>query len=72
MAFEVHGTEGALRWNFEQMNELEVYLPAEGGFPDGYTRVLSGPNHPPHSNFIRDCIHCAICTEGEVLSLIHI
>lgn len=51
MAFEVHGTAGALRWNFEQMNELEVYLPAEEGFPDGYTRVLSGPTHPFHSDF---------------------
>ena len=51
MAFEVHGTAGALRWNFEQMNELEVYLPAEEGFPDGYTRVFSGPSHPFHSYF---------------------
>ena len=51
MAFEVHGTEGALRWNFEQMNELEVYLPATAGFPDGYTRILSGPSHPFHSDF---------------------
>ena len=51
MAFEVHGTEGALRWNFEQMNELELYLPAEDGFPDGYTRILSGPSHPFHADF---------------------
>ena len=51
MAFEVHGTDGALRWNFEQMNELEIYLPAEDGFPDGYTRILSGPSHPFHSDF---------------------
>ena len=51
MAFEVNGTDGALRWNFEQMNELEVYLPAEDGFSDGYTRILSGPSHPFHSDF---------------------
>ena len=51
MAFEVHGTEGALRWNFEQMNELEIYLPNADGFPDGYTRILSGPSHPFHSDF---------------------
>lgn len=51
MAFEVHGTNGALRWNFEQMNELEVYLPTEDGFSDGYTRVLSGPSHPFHNYF---------------------
>lgn len=51
MAFEVHGTNGALRWNFEQMNELEVYLPNEDGFSDGYTRILSGPSHPFHNYF---------------------
>ena len=51
MAFEVHGTDGALRWNFEQMNEMEIYLPNEDGFPDGYTRILSGPSHPFHSDF---------------------
>ena len=51
MAFEVHGTNGALRWNFEQMNELEVCLPTEDRFSDGYTRVLSGPAHPFHSHF---------------------
>lgn len=51
MAFEVNGTEGALRWNFEQMNELEVYLPNENGSTDGYTRILSGPSHPLHADF---------------------
>jgi len=51
MAFEVHGTNGALRWNFEQMNELEVYLPTEDGSADGYTRILSGPSHPFHNYF---------------------
>ena len=51
MAFEVNGTEGALRWNFERMNELEAYLPNENGSPDGYTRVLSGPSHPFHADF---------------------
>lgn len=47
MAFEVHGTEGALRWDFERMNELEVYSPQAGG----YTRVLGGPEHPFHARF---------------------
>ena len=51
MAFEVNGTEGALRWNFEQMNELEVYLPNENSSTDGYTRILSGPSHPLHADF---------------------
>lgn len=52
MSFEVYGTRGALKWNFENMNVLEFQrrddeLPAR----DGYTTLLSGPAHPYHHNF---------------------
>lgn len=52
MAFEVNGTLGAVRWNFEKMNELEVSLSeGTGGAPVGFTRILSGPQHPFHAAF---------------------
>lgn len=52
MAFEVNGTLGAVRWNFEKMNELEVSLSeGRGGAPVGFTRILSGPQHPFHAAF---------------------
>ena len=51
MAFEVNGTEGALNWDFERMNELDLYLPNENDSHDGYVRVLSGPEHPYHLQF---------------------
>ncbi len=52
MSFEVHGTQGALKWNMERMNELQLQWrnetnPAE----DGYTTLLSGPAHPYHRHF---------------------
>jgi predicted dehydrogenase len=47
MAFEAHGTRGALAWDFERMNELSLFLPEA----DGYRRVLSGPRHPFHAHF---------------------
>lgn len=50
-AFELHGTKGAVSWNFEKMNELNVYLPDEEGAHDGYVRIYSGPEHPFHANF---------------------
>lgn len=50
-AFELHGTKGALRWSFERMNELDVYLPDGTGGHAGYTRIMSGPAHPFHANF---------------------
>src|SRR5258708_8459931 len=51
MAFEINGTRGAISWNFERMNELNVYLPDENKGHDGYVRLVSGPEHPFHVNF---------------------
>jgi predicted dehydrogenase len=52
MAFEIHGTKGAIKWSMERMNELQLQWrndaePAE----DGYTTLLSGPAHPLHRHF---------------------
>lgn len=49
-AFEVHGSRGAVAWNFERMNELSVFRPLEGG-DAGYSRVVMGPQHPPFGRF---------------------
>ena len=51
MAFEVNGTHGALSWDFERMNELDLYLPDDDGSHDGYTRIVGGPEHPFHARF---------------------
>ena len=49
-AFEVNGTRGAVAWDFERMNELQVYsaLPSGDG---GYARILMGPGHPEFERF---------------------
>jgi predicted dehydrogenase len=49
-AFEVHGSAGAVAWDFERMNELLVFQPAVGG-DAGYARVLMGPQHEPFGRF---------------------
>jgi predicted dehydrogenase len=51
MAFEVHGTNGSMKWDFERMNELNLFV--REGSPErrGYTRVMSGPEHPFHAHF---------------------
>ena len=51
MALEVNGTRGAAKWNFERMNELELYLPGEDQVHDGFTRLLGGPRYPHHGRF---------------------
>ena len=51
MSFEVNGDRGALKWNFERMNELELYLPDGTPARDGFTRLLRGPAYPFHGRF---------------------
>jgi predicted dehydrogenase len=48
--FEANGTEGAVSWNFERMNELEVCLPLPSG-DRGYSTVYMSPNHPDFAHF---------------------
>lgn len=51
MAFELNGTKGAIHWDFERMNELQLYLPDADGAHDGYTRLVGGDQYPFHGNF---------------------
>ncbi|MEZ7897548.1 MAG: Gfo/Idh/MocA family oxidoreductase [Flaviflexus sp.] len=47
---EVYGTDGSARWNFEDLNHLDVCIGASNEF-QGYTRVMAGPSNFP--NFSR-------------------
>ena len=49
MAFEIHGTRGAARWDFERMNELQLYT--VDGPHDGFVTLQSGPAYPGHGHF---------------------
>jgi predicted dehydrogenase len=51
MAFDVHGTRGAVSWNLERMNELQVYL-AEDEPHTGYRTVFGGERFPYHGRFV--------------------
>jgi predicted dehydrogenase len=51
MAFELNGTRGALKWNFERMGELLVHIPDGSDEHDGPVLVQSGPQHPFYAPF---------------------
>jgi predicted dehydrogenase len=51
MAFDIYGTEGALSWNLERMNELRLYLRADGRHA-GYRTVFAGERFPYHGAFV--------------------
>jgi predicted dehydrogenase len=52
MGFEVHGTSGALAWDFQRLNELEMYRVAESSQDAGYTTVMAAPHHPDFAHFM--------------------
>ena len=53
MAFELYGTKGAVSWNLEHLNELQVYVTDESGLaPRGYTTVFAGDRYPYHGAFV--------------------
>lgn len=50
--FELYGTHGALKWNFEEMNKLQAqFRNEENPAEDGFMTILSGPAHPFHQYF---------------------
>jgi predicted dehydrogenase len=51
MAFEVHGTKGAIRWDFERMNELQLYRVNNNLAEEGFTTIQGSPAHPNHGRF---------------------
>jgi predicted dehydrogenase len=50
-AFEVYGTKGALAWNLERLNELQVYRLGTDA-DSGYTTVFGGDRFPFHGAFV--------------------
>ena len=51
MALELNGTKGSLKWNFERMNELELFLPDGVEAHNGPVLIQSGPQHPFYAAF---------------------
>ena len=51
MAFELHGTRGSVSWNFERMNELNVYIPQDDSIHDGPVQLYAAPEHPGYADF---------------------
>ncbi|HEX7299881.1 MAG TPA: Gfo/Idh/MocA family oxidoreductase [Solirubrobacteraceae bacterium] len=51
MAFDAYGTQGAVGWNLERLNELQLYL-AEDELHTGYRTVFGGDRFPYHGHFV--------------------
>src|SRR5436309_11976049 len=52
MGFEVHGTTGALSWDFQRLNELQVFRAPKTSGDAGYATVMASPHHPDFAHFM--------------------
>ena len=50
LGFEIYGTEGSVRWNFEQMNELQLAI-GRTGPNQGYTTILGNAAQGDYAAF---------------------
>ncbi len=57
LAVEIHGERGAILFDQERLNELEVYVRPEEGKATGFRRILSGPSDPPYAAFVQSAGH---------------
>ena len=51
LSWEITGTEGALVFSQERMNELLLCRGTGAGRTSGFTKIEAGPDHPPYGNF---------------------
>ncbi|MHB1988217.1 MAG: Gfo/Idh/MocA family protein [Acidimicrobiales bacterium] len=50
IAFDIYGSEGAVSWDFERMNELRACIGPPGP-NNGYRTLLAGPGHGDYARF---------------------
>ncbi|MEM6382789.1 MAG: Gfo/Idh/MocA family oxidoreductase [Pseudomonadota bacterium] len=50
-AYEVHGTKGAIRFDQEDQNALWLYQTDGAEAQRGFTKILTGPEHPNYAAF---------------------
>lgn len=50
-AYEINGTKGALRFDQEDQNSLELYLAEGPESQRGFRKILTGPEHPDYLPF---------------------
>jgi predicted dehydrogenase len=51
LGFEVHGTKGMLIFDQERMNELQLFRNQGDKAMQGFTTILTAPEHPPYGRF---------------------
>ena len=56
LAFEIQGESGAILFDQERLNELQVFVKSDSEI-GGFSKIQSGPAHPPYSSFVQSAGH---------------
>ena len=57
ITYELTGTEGAIHFDGERMNEIRLYSGRDPADRQGFRTIYSGPAHPPYGNFVPGAAH---------------
>src|SRR5262245_60034695 len=57
ITYEITGTEGAIQFDGERMNELRLYSNRDPADRRGFRRIYAGPEHPPYGSFTPGTAH---------------
>ncbi len=57
LSWEVHGSNGMIRFDQERLNELQLFTPHEDPRQQGFRTILSGPYHKPYDAFLPNAGH---------------
>jgi predicted dehydrogenase len=71
LAFELVGTEGAIAFDQERLNELRVYRTKDPAGTRGFATVLAGPEHPGYAAFCPAPGHQIGFTDLKTLEVAH-
>ena len=71
LAFELVGTEGAIAFDQERLNELRVYRTKDPAGARGFATILAGPEHPGYAAFCPAPGHQIGFTDLKTLEVAH-
>ncbi|MDJ0896881.1 MAG: Gfo/Idh/MocA family oxidoreductase [Alphaproteobacteria bacterium] len=72
LAWEVHGERGQITFDYERMNELQLFEANAPASDHGFKTILTGPAHPPYGRFVPAAGHGLGFNDLKVIEVAHL
>ena len=69
ITYEITGTEGAIHFDGERMNELRLFSNRDPADRRGFRRIYASPEHPPYGNFTPGTAHGLGFNDHKVIEI---